>query len=478
MMRFCVTSLDSPCGRLLPLAVLALWIAAGDAQAQVYQRVGPDGRVVYSNIPQGPGEAGDAAAGPVSRERRSLRLASVSYDLSDQPGSILDLGTVGTGTSCLTRGRLRVNRSQIEDFKQFAWMFEDLSRKKGHRYNRHDQRFGIASEEIEVVARIVHLQVRQCIVARRSSHDRVLVGNSFGDRIEARNQVKIEVEWQVYDGGREPELVLHTHGMHRGQKRLATGRDLFFDIRTAFMEAAGSLLVASDFDRLARSTRQVHEDLPDSEVPTEPPALQLSWSQGNEAAFSKRVRELKAATAVVRLRDGLGSAFLIDSRHLLTNDHVVRGTSQVKVLLGRAGFQARVVARNRGRDVALLEITEDPGVAPLRLSPGSIETGETVYLIGTPLDEALSRTVTRGILSADRELRSRRFYQTDAAVNPGNSGGPAFDESGNVIGLAVSGVFTQDGGALNINFLIPIEDALAGLGVDVLRRVPASRSGD
>lgn len=94
------------------------------------------------------------------------------------------------------------------------------------------------------------------------------------------------------------------------------------------------------------------------------------------------------------------------------------------------------------------------------------DTGTPVYIMGTPLSESLSYTVTRGIVSAVRKMEDEQlYYQTDAGVNPGNSGGPAFDPAGEVVAMAVSGLLTRQGGSLNINFLIPIDEVLGSLTV-------------
>jgi S1-C subfamily serine protease len=95
-----------------------------------------------------------------------------------------------------------------------------------------------------------------------------------------------------------------------------------------------------------------------------------------------------------------------------------------------------------------------------------VSLGEEIYVVGTPLDERLDFSISRGIISARRTLDKRSYYQTDAAVNPGNSGGPVFNSSGNVIGITVAGLFTRDGGSRNINYVIPILDALDALKIE------------
>jgi S1-C subfamily serine protease len=123
------------------------------------------------------------------------------------------------------------------------------------------------------------------------------------------------------------------------------------------------------------------------------------------------------------------------------------------------------------RDVALVELDELPPYEPLAVCRARADVGETVYVVGTPLDEKLSLTVTKGIISQHRTLKDQTYYQTDAVINKGNSGGPAFNEQGEVIGIAVAATFARGGGGLGINYLIPIDDALAA----VIASPPAAR---
>ncbi len=89
---------------------------------------------------------------------------------------------------------------------------------------------------------------------------------------------------------------------------------------------------------------------------------------------------------------------------------------------------------------------------------------EEVYSIGSPLGKSLAGTVSRGILSAtDRTFENKTFLQSDVNVTHGNSGGPLIDTKGAVIGISQSG-FPANG---NLNFFIPINEALKKLAVEI-----------
>jgi len=163
-----------------------------------------------------------------------------------------------------------------------------------------------------------------------------------------------------------------------------------------------------------------------------------------------------------------GSGFVIDTEgHMLTNNHVVEGATEVQVKLGDAEtpYPAKVVGADPAMDLALLDV-EAPAdqLHPLTLGRSAeMEVGDPVVAIGNPF--GLDRTVTSGIVSAlQRQIEAPDGFsitdviQTDAAINPGNSGGPLINAAGEVIGIN-SQIATGGNGSGNvgIGFAIPID---------------------
>jgi serine protease Do len=160
---------------------------------------------------------------------------------------------------------------------------------------------------------------------------------------------------------------------------------------------------------------------------------------------------------------GMGSGFIVDANGLiLTNAHVVEGADEVVVkLIDQREFKAKVLGSDKTTDVAVLKI-EATGLPAVRTgSVAKTRVGEWVVAIGAPY--GLEHTVTSGIVSAkSRSLPGDAvvpFIQTDAAVNPGNSGGPLFNLDGEVIGIN-SQIFSRSGGFQGLAFAIPIDVAL------------------
>jgi serine protease Do len=158
---------------------------------------------------------------------------------------------------------------------------------------------------------------------------------------------------------------------------------------------------------------------------------------------------------------GQGSGFIISSDgYVLTNHHVVDGADEITVTLpDKREFKGHLVGSDQRSDVALVKI-DGSGLPSSKIGdPGRLKVGEWVIAIGSPF--GLQNTVTAGIVSAKgRETGELLpFIQTDAAVNPGNSGGPLINMHGEVVGIN-SQIFTTSGSYAGISFAIPIDEAM------------------
>jgi serine protease Do len=158
-----------------------------------------------------------------------------------------------------------------------------------------------------------------------------------------------------------------------------------------------------------------------------------------------------------------GSGFLISSDGLvLTNAHVVDGAKEVTVKLAdHREFKAKVLGADKSSDIAVLKI-DGHGLPTVTIGDSNkLGVGDYVLAIGEPF--GLEETATAGIVSAKgRSLPGDGyvpFIQTDAAVNPGNSGGPLFDASGAVVGINAQ-IYSNSGGFQGVSFAIPINLAV------------------
>jgi S1-C subfamily serine protease len=172
-------------------------------------------------------------------------------------------------------------------------------------------------------------------------------------------------------------------------------------------------------------------------------------------------------------QQGQGSGFIVDKQgHILTNNHVVDNAQTVEVTLwNKKKYKATVLNIDRIHDLALLQIHDVPGLEPATLADsGPLVVGQRVYAIGNPF--GFSGTMTRGIISAIRSVQMPSgnkiddAIQTDASVNPGNSGGPLLNSRGEVIGITTMIASNPNGGAdqsAGIGFAIPMTTAKAVL---------------
>ena len=162
----------------------------------------------------------------------------------------------------------------------------------------------------------------------------------------------------------------------------------------------------------------------------------------------------------------LGSGFLInDEGFILTNNHVVSGSSKIQVTLSdQTQYYATVLDKDRSDDLALIKIALKKKAAFLKLGDSDrLQVGQKVLAIGNPF--GLEGTLTTGVVSSigraidgENEQRLEGMVQTDAAINGGNSGGPLLDSSGNVI-LINTAILGRAN--IGIGFALPINRAKA-----------------
>src|SRR5919202_1607580 len=176
-----------------------------------------------------------------------------------------------------------------------------------------------------------------------------------------------------------------------------------------------------------------------------------------EVGIAPLARRVLRSVFTVETDAGLGTGFVgwadADGVYVVTADHVVKNASS-SVTLTRAGqsWRGDVQAEDRANDLAVIRMEGRPtGAAALWQTPTKRPpaVGDQMLLIGSPF--GLSGTVTTGVVSRV----TKKLVQTDAAANPGNSGGPAVDKQGRVVGVLVAG------GGENINFAIRIDRACA-----------------
>jgi S1-C subfamily serine protease len=162
---------------------------------------------------------------------------------------------------------------------------------------------------------------------------------------------------------------------------------------------------------------------------------------------------------------GTGSGFIWDDQgHIVTNFHVLEDASRAQVMLpDQSIYSARFVGAAEDKDLAVLKIDAPSGkLLPIPIGASKdLQVGQKAFAIGNPF--GLDQTLTTGVVSGlGREIRARNGHtidgviQTDAAVNPGNSGGPLLDSAGRLIGVNTA-IYSPSGASAGIGFAIPVD---------------------
>jgi S1-C subfamily serine protease len=218
--------------------------------------------------------------------------------------------------------------------------------------------------------------------------------------------------------------------------------------------------------------------LPPEPVSPEPTAEKLDAAASSSTTTPEPLEDVISrvipAVVLVETPTGRGTAFFVAPDTLLTNVHVVGTNSSVTIRRGTGTTDsARVAVTATNFDIAVLKIS-NPDPQQTTIPIGSVlkaRVGQEVIAIGSPLG-TLQNTVTRGIVSALRQSGAATLVQTDAAVNPGNSGGPLLDRTGMVIGITTMGYPGRQG----LNFAVAIDHAQAVLDGRIAPTLPVAGS--
>ena len=198
-------------------------------------------------------------------------------------------------------------------------------------------------------------------------------------------------------------------------------------------------------------------------APTRAETLRELYRRASPSVVVIRARGREVSTTGVARFGEIGSGVLITADgKVVTASHVVHGMEDITVeFLGRESVRARLIGFQPGADLALLQldsVPSDPPVATLSADSSTVVVGDPVFIIGAPY--GLTYSLSSGIVSAlwsantvNREFPLAEFFQTDATINTGNSGGPMFNEAGEVIGI-VSHMISKSGGSEGLGFVV------------------------
>lgn len=308
--------------------------------------------------------------------------------------------------------------------------------------------YDVSGAEVLIAARVTDLVAFLC------------APNSVFGNWDIKGSLKLEIEWQVYSPARRTLIgKINTGGSAELKK---ANDDAGFELlRDAFAVAVNNLIASHDFLAMVeRSSGLMTAPDPES-------GHVIDNKRESFRTLEAAIAAVKKATVTVRSAMGHGSGFAVgDGSYVFTNAHVV-GDAKFVTLLTEGGIEidARVETVSLERDTALIRI-DSLRLPAVHLNVRIPASGANVFAVGSPLLEEMSGSVTSGIISGTRIMDGYEWIQSDAAISPGNSGGPLMDSNGSVIGISTAGI-RVGGTQVGLNLFIPIGDALAFSGLRV-----------
>jgi len=281
---------------------------------------------------------------------------------------------------------------------------------------------------------------------------------SYGNTTKSSASAYLKVNWQIFETlSKKVVYSVDTEGSAKQEEFVDDAMEVA--LSDAFAAATQNLLADEEFFALVAGKNE-----PNQKVFAEKLVLKQMASGLHKAFDPVKVRP---GVVTVRTATGHGSGFFISKDgFLLTNHHVVGEASNVRIILHSGRHVPGEVLRSDSiRDIALVKVGEH-GMSPMALNFKEPAVGSPVLVYGTPMRESLEGTLTRGIISAYRAEKEKRYIQSDVTIQPGNSGGPMMDDKGNVIAVSVAGYLSPTGGGLSgHNLFIPLREAFESLGI-------------
>jgi S1-C subfamily serine protease len=253
--------------------------------------------------------------------------------------------------------------------------------------------------------------------------------NTYAPLAGNYSESSLVIEWQVYDAFREQVVYATTTSGYGKQSGIGDAC-----IQSAFRSALDNLLAGAHFVKVVkRSSRESWEQAAGDLAPI---AI-ASRASEDKLDLPDNLESVLRSVLTIRAGGAVGSGIIISKDGwAITAGHVVSGLKEVAVRM-HSGLElsATVVRVDPQQDVALIRLPGrgHPCVSvAIRATPG---VGTDLFAIGSPTGEDLAFSVTKGVISGLREWQGKRYIQTDAALNPGNSGGPLFSSDGKVVGI-------------------------------------------
>ena len=276
-----------------------------------------------------------------------------------------------------------------------------------------------------------------------------LLFNTYAPLAGNYSESTITIEWQLFDALREQVVFTATTNGYGKQSGKGTAC-----ILTAFRSALDNLLANTEF---VNKVKKVPGKYGSQAVDNLSPIEIASCTSEQKLILPENLQTVLRSVLTLRAGGAVGSGVLISNEGwAITAGHLVSGLKEVTVRL-QSGLEltATVVRVDSQQDIALIKLP-GRGHPCVGVAAGKEPLiGTDLFIAGAPTGEDLALSITKGVVSGLREWQGKRYIQTDAALNPGNSGGPMFSSEGRVVGI-VSWKIAEPGFE-GLSFGVPVQ---------------------